>query len=90
METLTWINLFLALLNKVEKFMKQIQELMTQGHADEQSPDYAVTQMSEDVEEFGAHAPTLPGFRGLLSVPQHRTLCQATSRSICLKLPTKC
>lgn len=58
METLTWINLFLALLNKVEKFMKQIQELMTQGHADEQSPDYAVTQMSEDVEEFGAHAPT--------------------------------
>lgn len=38
--------------------MKQIQELMTQGHADEQSPDYSVTQMSEDVEEFGAHAPT--------------------------------
>lgn len=37
--------------------MKQIQELMTQGHADEQSPDYAVTQMSEDVEGFGAHAP---------------------------------
>lgn len=38
--------------------MKQIQELMTQGHADEQSPDYAVTQMSEDIEAIGVHAPT--------------------------------
>lgn len=37
--------------------MKQTQELMTQGHADEQSPDYAVTQMSEDVEAIGVHAP---------------------------------
>lgn len=37
--------------------MKQTQELMTQGHAYEQSPDYAVTQMSKDVEAIGVHAP---------------------------------
>lgn len=66
--------------------MKQTQELMTQGHADEQSPDYAVTQMSKDVErlEF-MHHTKMPSFKGLLSVPQHGP-CRVTLGSTCLRL----
>lgn len=68
--------------------MKQTQELMTQGHAYEQSPDYAVTQMSKDVEAIGVHAPhkKFPSFKGLLSVPPTWPLCRATLGSTCLRL----
>lgn len=89
METLTWIS---GPFKQGGKFMKQIQELMTQGHADEQSLDYAVTQMSKDVEGFGAHAPTqkFQASEGC-SVSLNTAPCvRQPQRSICLKLPTKC
>lgn len=70
--------------------MKQIQELMTQGHADEQSPDYTVTQMSEDVEEFGAHAPTqkFQASEGC-SVSLNTALCDRQPQGVSAKAPYK-
>lgn len=67
--------------------MKQTQELMTQGHADEQSPDYAITQMFKDVEAIGVHAPhknsKLQRAAQCLPTPP---LCWATLGSTCLRL----
>lgn len=71
--------------------MKQIQELMTQGHADEQSPDYALTQMSEDVEAIGVHALTqILQASDAAQCPSTAPLCRATSRSTYLRAPAKC
>lgn len=67
--------------------MKQTQELMTQGQADEQSPDYAVTQMSKDVEAIGVHAPhKIAKLQRAAQCPPTWPLCRATLRSTCLRL----
>ncbi|EGW06039.1 hypothetical protein I79_009280 [Cricetulus griseus] len=71
--------------------MRQIQEPMTQGHADEQSPDCAVTQMSEDAEAVGAHAPTQKSQASdAAQRPSTASLFWATSRSSCLSPSAKC
>jgi hypothetical protein len=69
--------------------MKQTQELMTQGHADEQSPDYAVTQI--DVQRCrsdwsSCNTQKNAKLQRAAQCPPTPPLCRATLGSTCLRL----